>query len=330
MSNETAAHEPSIALVLQGGGALGAYHVGAYQALAEEGLHPDWVCGISIGAINAAVIAGNKPENRVERLDALWEAISWPDFRFPADFTPLATLHNIASNAEALLLGQPNFFVPRPVNPFFISNVPAQEVSFYDTTPMLFTLRRFVDFDLINSKVTRLSLGATNIESGNLEFFDNTTTRIGPEHVLASGSLPPGFPATKVGDKLYWDGGCVSNTPLDAILAGFHHPHLIVFVIDLWDAAGPPPKNMNDVFWRVKQIQYASRTANQIDAVAAKVNLRRTQRALLAARRILAESDRPAAAEELGPEAQRLDLVHIIHHPGPDQIPNSDAEFSRS
>ncbi len=323
-------HEPSVALVLQGGGALGAYHIGAYQALAEAGLHPDWVCGISIGAINSAVIAGNKPEDRVARLDALWEAISWPDFRLSADFTALAILHNMASNAEALLLGQPNFFMPRPVNPFFISNAPSEEVSFYDTTPMLFSLKRFADFGLINKKITRLSLGATNIETGQLEFFDNTKTGIGPEHVLASGSLPPGFPAVRVGSNLYWDGGCVSNTPLDAILADLHHPHLIVFVIDLWDASGKPPRNMNDVFWRMKQIQYASRTANQIEATAAKVNLRRTQRALQSARRILAEPDTGAPAEEAGPEVQRLDLIHIIYHPGPDQIPNSDAEFSRT
>src|SRR5919204_2615245 len=128
MSNLPGSHEPSIALVLQGGGALGAYHVGAYQALAEEGLHPDWVCGISIGAINSAIIAGNKPEDRVARLDALWEAISWPDFRVPIDYTPLATLHNVASNVEALWFGQPNFFVPRPVNPFFVSNAPPEQV----------------------------------------------------------------------------------------------------------------------------------------------------------------------------------------------------------
>jgi len=126
---------PSIALVLQGGGALGAYHIGAYQALAEHGLHPDWIAGISIGAINAAVIAGNPPKDRVERLAAMWEAISWPDVPAPLLVTPWQLLHNMASNAEALLFGQPNFFTPRPVSPYLLPDAPAQEVSFYDTTP---------------------------------------------------------------------------------------------------------------------------------------------------------------------------------------------------
>ena len=192
---------PSVALMLQGGGALGAYHIGAYEALASHNLHPDWVAGISIGAINAAIIAGNPPERRVERLSELWETISWPDLPTLA-LTPLQILHNMASNAEALMFGQPHFFSPRPVNPYLVPKARPQEVSFYDTAPMLFTLRRFANFSLINSRAIRLSLGATNIDTGDLEFFDNHKQAIGAEHVLASGSLPPGFPATEVGGKL--------------------------------------------------------------------------------------------------------------------------------
>jgi NTE family protein len=308
---------PTVALMLQGGGALGAYHIGAYQALAEHNLHPDWVAGISIGAINAAIIAGNRPEQRVERLAALWETISWPDLPAQLPLTAWQTLHNMASNAEALLFGQPHFFTPRPVNPLLVPQAPPQQVSFYDTTPMLFTLRRFADFLLINSRVVRLSLGATNIATGDLEFFDNHRQTIGPEHVLASGSLPPGFPATEVNGKLYWDGGCVSNTPLDAVVDEPGHPRMVVFLLDLWDAAG---------LWRAKQIQYASRTAHQIDAVATKVNLRHAVRLLKAARvpDVSALPDDPLLAE------RRLDIVHIVYRPGVDQIPNSDAEFSRS
>jgi NTE family protein len=317
---------PTVALMLQGGGALGAYHIGAYQALAEHDLHPDWVAGISIGAINAAIIAGNPPEHRIARLNALWEAISWPDLPTKLALTPWQTLHNMASNAEALLFGQPHFFTPRPVNPLLLPRAAPQQLSFYDTTPMLFTLRRFADFSLINSGTTRLSLGATNIASGDLEFFDNHRQTIGPEHVLASGSLPPGFPATFVNGKLYWDGGCVSNTPLDAVVDEAGYPRMVVFVIDLWDAAGSPPKTIGDVLWRAKQIQYASRTAHQIDAVATKVNLRHAVRLLKAA----GVPDVAAVADDPALTARRLDIVHIVYRPGADQIPNSDAEFSRN
>jgi NTE family protein len=326
MSAARNSKKPTIALVLQGGGALGAYHIGAYQALAEHDFHPDWVAGISIGAINSAIIAGNRPETRVERLDALWEAISWPEFKPPVDFLPLATLHNIASNAEALLFGQPNFFSPRPVNPYLVSNAAPQTVSFYDTTPLLFTLRRFADFDLINEKITRISLGATNIATGKIEFFDNHFTTIAPEHVLASGSLPPGFPATLIGNNYYWDGGCVSNTPLNAIVDDLDQDHYVVFMIDLWDVAGPAPKNINEVMWRSKQIQYASRTPAHIEAMATKMNLRYALSELQTVR-AAQHDDAPSPTEKV---PQRLDIVHVIYHPGPDQIPNSDAEFSRS
>ena len=324
--SQLSTRKPAVALILQGGGALGAYHIGAYEALAEHDLHPVWVSGISIGAFNAAVIAGNQPEERVGKLDEMWRTISWPDVAAPVDFTQLRMLHNLASNAWALTFGQPNFFTPRPISPFFLSNTPAQAVSFYDTSPMRLTLRQFANFPQINAKHVRLSLGATNVATGDLEFFDNSRDEIGPEHVLASGSLPPGFPATQVGDELYWDGGCVSNTPLDAIVDQSNHDHLVVFMVDLWDAAGKPPQSMNEVLWRAKQIQYASRTAHHVDAVATKVNLRHAVHLLKQAQvpEVAAVPDDPLL------RARRLDIVHVIYHPGADQIPNSDAEFSRA
>jgi NTE family protein len=312
--------------MLQGGGAMGAYHIGAYQALAEHNLHPDWIGGISIGAVNAAVIAGNRPQERVGRLTDMWEAISWPDTPTPLALPPLQVLHNMVSNAEALMIGQPNFFTPRPVSPYLLSQASPLDVSFYDTSPMLLTLKRFADFDLINQRVTRLSLGATNIATGNLEFFDSHKQAIGPQHVLASSSLPPGFPATEVDGKLYWDGACVSNTPLDAIIDEPEHPRMVVFLIDLWDAAGPPPRSMNEVLWRIKQIQYASRTAHHIDAVAAKINLRHAMRLM----KMKEVADVAAVPDDPVLIARRLDIVHLIYHPEADQIPNSDAEFSRS
>jgi len=326
LSSSPSREKPTVALMLQGGGALGAYHIGAYQALAEHNLHPDWVAGISIGAINSAIIAGNRSEDRVERLAALWEAISRPELPTKLAFPAWATWQNIASNAEALLFGQPNFFTPRPVNPFLVPRAAPQEVSFYDTAPLLFTLRRFADFSLINSRHIRLSLGATNLATGDLEFFDNHRQTIGPDHVLASGSLPPGFPATPVDGKLYWDGGGVSNTPLDAVVDDPGHPRMLVFLIDLWNPAGPPPETINAVLWRAKQIQYASRTAHHIDAVATKVNLRHAMRLLKAA----GVAEVAAVPDDPGLTERRLDIVHIVYRPSADQIPNSDAEFSRS
>jgi NTE family protein len=308
---------PMIALMLQGGGALGAYQIGAYQALAERALHPHWVAGISIGAFNAAVIAGNPPERRVERLTGLWEAISRPEVGLPGLPLPLQKLHNLVSNSEAVLFGQPKFFKPRSPFQLMMPSLPATQASFYDTSPMLETLREFADFDLINRRPVRLSLGATDILSGEMVFFDNLRRTIRPEHVLASGALPPGFAAVAVDGGLYWDGACVSNTPLDVMADEPGHPRLVVFLVDLWSAAGPPPASLNDVTWRVKQIQYASRTAQHLAAVASRVNLRH-------AMGLMNQVDDPA------PTARQLDIVHIIYHPDADQIANSDAEFSRS
>ncbi len=293
--------------------------------MAEHGLLPDWVCGISIGPINAAVIADNDPEERLARLEALWEFISWPPFFEPFGGKALSLLYNTASDAEALMFGQPNFFQPRPINPFFAAPGP-QALSFYDTNPLRFTLRRFADFDRINARKTRLSLGATDVLTGKLEFLDNSRARLEPEHVLASASLPPSLPPTLVGDRLSWNGGCVSSTPLAAVLEDQPQGHTAVFMIDLWSASGPPPRTMNDVPWREKQIQYASRTAEHIDAVATKVNLRH-------AIGLLKEAGAPAldqVALDGGGTGSRLDIVHIVYHPTADQIPNSDAEFSRA
>jgi NTE family protein len=317
-----------VALVLQGGGALGAYHVGAFEALAAHGYQPDWVAGISIGAFNAAIIAGNEPADRLDRLTEFWQAISWPDLPYLPQLLNLRILHNTLSNGEALTIGQPNFFSPRLVSPYLLPISPPQDLSFYDTSAMRATLKRFADFGRINGQATRLTLGATNIATGNLEFFDNhepADRPIGPEHVLASGSLPPGFPATEVKGKVYWDGGCVSNTPLEAVAAGQGAEPLLVFVIDLWSASGNPPETMNELAWRAKEIQYAGRTTRDVKVVETAANHAHAVGIAKAAG--LPEMDGLPDAPVLrqGP----LEIVHIIYHPGPDQVPNSDAEFSR-
>ncbi len=312
------AAKPACILVLQGGGAMGAYHVGAYQALQEDSFEPDWVCGISMGSINGAIIAGNVAERRLEKLDAFWAAISRPSVIPVSGGAKLKTWEHDLSFATTLLEGQPGFFNPRVVNPYFASPGIAA-TSFYDTAPLFETLSEVVDFDHLNDRTTtRLSVGATNVETGMLKFFDTLEKgiRFGPEHIVASGSLPPGFPATPIGGGIYWDGGCVSNSPLEAVLDDIPPGHSIVFVIDLWSANGPAPETMEAVLWRAKQIQYATRTPLHVDWLATKVNLRHTLQLL---------ENRGVAQPE-----QRLDLVHIIYHPDEDQIPSSDAEFSRA
>ena len=321
--------KPQVALILQGGGALGAYHIGAYQAMAEAGFLPDWVSGISIGAINSAIIAGNEPEQRLQQLEALWNEISRPDGWGALLAGKALGLFNSGSAMEALLLGQPNFFTPRFPSPYMAPAGTPQATSFYDTGPLRSTLQRLASFDLINSGKTRLSLGATQVTTGDLVFFDNTRQAIQPEHVMASGSLPPGFPAVRINGELYWDGGCVSNTPLDAILDQEPAGHTLVFMIDLWDAKGAEPKTMDEVFWRQKQIQYASRTNQHIEAVARKQNLRRALGTLaghLPEAALASAAVQDALALQAG---SRMDIVHITYHPTRDQVSQSDAEFSR-
>jgi NTE family protein len=309
--------KPTCILVFQGGGAMGAYHIGAYQALQELAFEPDWVCGISMGAINGAIIAGNAPETRLERLEDFWETISRPSLLPEFGSTRMRRWEHGLSYAMALTLGQPGFFTPRPIDPYFAAPGIAA-TSFYDTAALSETLGDFVDFDRLNSGATRLSVGATDVETGKLIFFDthHMPGRFGPAHVIASGSLPPGFPPTAIDGRFYWDGGCVSNSPLEAVRDDTPTGHAVVFIIDLWSASGPAPDTMMAADWRAKQIRYASNTPTHVDALATKVNLRRALHLL--------------AAPTAKPSPQRLDIVHIVYHPAEDQIPASDAEFSRA
>ena len=253
-------------LLLQGGGALGSYQAGVYQALAEADLHPDWVAGISIGAINSALIAGNPPEKRVERLREFWEAVSTSPLGLPY-FASLAipdeTAHSLLNQTRALgilLFGAPSFFTPRlpPPMPWGASRVDA--VSFYDVSPLKNTLERLVDFDRINASGTRLSVGAVNVQTGNFVYFDTTTHRIKSAHIIASGSLPPGFPATEIDGGYFWDGGVLSNTPLQWVLDSRPRRDTLAFQIDLWSSRGGLPRNLADADVRAKEIRFASRT----------------------------------------------------------------------
>jgi NTE family protein len=251
----------NIALVLQGGGALGAYQGGVYQALHEAGLLPDTVAGVSIGGINAAIIAGNPPERRVERLRDFWETITArPVSLLSLDGDGARKATNIWSALLTTTLGQPGFFTPNPVNPWISPRGSKTATAFYDTTPLRETLLRLVDFDLLNSGGVRYAAGAVNVINGNFAYFDSKQVKILPEHVMASGALPPAFPAVQIGTDYYWDGGLVSNTPLQHVLDNAASLHLLIFQVDLFSARGVLPRDIDDVLARQKDIQYSSRT----------------------------------------------------------------------
>jgi NTE family protein len=259
-----------IALLLQGGGALGAYQAGVYEALAEADLHPDWVAGISIGAINSAIIAGNAPKRRVDALREFWRAVSTSPLGIPY-FQNLKygeNQHQLVNQLRALgvlLFGAPNFFVPRVPPPSIWPPGSPDKASYYDNTPLRATLERVVDFDRINSGEMRFSVGAVDISSGNFTYFDTATHKIAFEHVAASGSLPPGFPATRIDNSYFWDGGLISNTPLEWVLDGQPRRDTLAFQVDLWNARGELPKDMVSVEVRHKEIVYSSRTRAATD-----------------------------------------------------------------
>ena len=324
-----------IALILQGGGALGAYQGGVYQALAEANLHPDWVAGISIGAINSALIAGNPPQKRVERLREFWETVSAPPFGMPYiaalegrdEFT-----HGVINQVRswgALVGGAPGFFQPRVPPPFLYPNGAPEALSYYDVAPLRATLERLVDFDLINTDAMRFSVGAVNVRTGNFVYFDSTTHQIGPAHVMASGSLPPSFPPTEIEGEHYWDGGLVSNTPLDWVLDSRPGQDTLAFQIDLWSARGEFPRNLIEAESRQKETRYSSRTRLASNQFKKKQIIRRAAHRLLA--KMPTELLQTPEAEMLALEADEkvYNLVQLIYHAKNYEGNSKDYEFSR-
>jgi NTE family protein len=259
-----------VALALQGGGALGSYQAGVYEGLCDLDIEPTRIVGTSIGALNSAIIAGNTPKNRVKALKDFWNTIcktnmSPYDFGLNHDWINSLSLDirkffSATSATRSMIEGQNGFFKPKMpnLNPFRIQN--PNEISYYNIDNLKETLNKFVDFDLINSKKIHLSVGAVNIRTGQLHYFDNLKTVLRAEHFIASGALPPGFPAVEIDGEYYWDGGIVSNTPLEHILTDKERNNTLVFQVDLWSSYGDTPKNMSDVSERVKDIQYSSRT----------------------------------------------------------------------
>jgi NTE family protein len=282
-----------VALVLQGGGALGAYQAGVYHALHEASIGVDWLCGTSIGAINGAIIAGNRSEKRVERLRDFWETVTKSSLRIPNIpwFTELAWNRNAparywANRVSALttmLHGAPGFFSPRPLPPLNSAAESPEAVSYYDITPLKETLARLVDFDLINDDSMRFTVLATNVRSGARAYFENREQEIGPQHILASASLPPSFPPTEIDGEYFWDGGVISNSPMQHVIDNRGRHTALVFQVDLWDENGEVPLDIPSANLRAMEIHSASRINISLE------QYKRTQKFRLALRRFLDE-----------------------------------------
>ncbi|MBB3459098.1 NTE family protein [Rhizobium sp. BK313] len=316
--------------VLQGGGALGSYQAGAFEALREVDIEPDWIAGISIGAINASIMAGNVPGQRLEKLRSFWNKVS---VQLPVDLLmerqrETSHFYRTVSSWWVSTFGVPGFFSPWQIPSWFQARGSAGATSIYDTEQLRQTLLDHVDFDRINHGPVRLSLGAVNVRTGNFAFFDNKEIKIKPEHVMASGALPPGFPAIKIGNEHYWDGGLVSNTPLSYVLRNGAGVDTVVFQVDLFSATGQLPQDLEEVEERRKDITYSSRTRLNTDLFLERHHLRRTISELYARLPEEAKAD---------PEIQKLKencsdygvtIIHLIYRNKQFRSHSKDYEFS--
>jgi NTE family protein len=318
-----------VALVLQGGGALGAYQAGVYQALHEAGMEPDWVCGVSIGAINSAIIAGNPPEQRLEKLQTFWDRIT---ARKVWHYTPDGDIYrkarNLTSSFMTTTLGQPGFFKPHDVSPWLSPAGARSATSYYDTTPLRETLLELVDFDLINSRPIHFAVGAVNVLTGNFLYFDNKKEVIEPEHVMASGALPPALPMVRIGTDHFWDGGIVSNTPLQHLLDQEDGKNSLVFQVDLFSARGALPRDIHEVTSRHKDIVYSSRTRHNTDVYRRMNNVKASlYKALLKVPEAELTAEERAMREKLA-HLSGITILQLIYQQKAYEGDSKDYDFS--
>jgi len=322
-------YDKKVGLVLQGGGALGSYQARVYEALARSEYVPDWVAGISIGAINAAIIAGNAPEHRVQRLRNFWEDITATTKMWRSAPTgPLAAWQHRASALTTVMFGQPGFFAPRPPQDWFS---PDNCVSYYITSALKGTLERLVDFDRINkARDMRLSVGAVNVRTAHFAYFDSEKIAIRPEHGMASGALPPGFPPVEIDGEQYWDGGLFSNTPLQYMVDYSPRRSRLMFQVDLFPAHGRLPDNLDEVNEREKDVRYSSRTRFTTDTLREKHDVRHAINEL---HKLLppdiANTEQAKRLYEYGCVTE-MDIVQLIYRPIQPQGALKDFEFGRS
>jgi NTE family protein len=323
------AHDHRI-LLLQGGGALGAYHGGVYEGLEAGGFAPDWVVGISVGAINAALIAGNPPERRLDRLREFWNLVSAQSpFILPAGMEFARSTMNQMAAASAILFGIRGFFSPRMPAPQFAPAGTIGALSYYDTEPLRATLQKLVDFDRINAGDVRLSLGTANVRTGESVYFDSTTHTITASHVMASGALPPGFPPVEIDGEFYVDGGIMTNTPLAYVGKDFRLSALIVQV-DLFSGLGNVPQTLNEVQERVKDIQFQSKTRFSLDEMRAIEALRSTVASVIERLPAKLRSDPDVKKLEEISHRGRLSLIHLVNRHDTGSLDFKDYEFSRA
>jgi NTE family protein len=321
-----------IVLVLQGGGALGAYQAGVYQALHESDLTPDWIVGTSIGAINAALLAGNPKANRLQRLKQFWDRVSHPDGIDLARVPDVQRQANVwLSTFDTVLRGVPGFFSPRLFSLFSAGlAVKPEAASFYDTAVLADTLEELVDFKYLNAPGgMRLTVNAMKVKTGELSSFDNSQQMLTTDHIRASGALPPGFPPVRIDDQLYWDGGLYSNTPLETVLDDLPHVNSLCFMVDLWSAEGPEPTTLDEVQTREKDVMFASRSKRHI---ADYLNTHKLQRKLRELYTLLPQHDKAKAGVNELVELGCDSTMHIVRLPyaGRDwHMASKDINFSQ-
>jgi NTE family protein len=324
-------HRPKVGLVLQGGGALGAYQAGVYATLSEGGYEPDWIAGVSIGAINGAIVAGNPPERRAEQLRTFWEEITDGVVAKPfLDGDLLRGVFNGWSALSSMASGVPGFFRPRFPAVWMQPWGTEGALSFYDTEPLRATLLKYVDFELLNAGHPRLSVGAANIRKGNSVYFDTAERTIGPEHIMASAALPPGFPPVEIEGEHYWDGGVVSNTPLQYLIDAERSADIVVFQVDLFSARGTMPRSLPDVYERQKDILYSSRTRLNTDAGKNAEQLQRAvERLIEKLPRNLADDPDVEFIKQCSKHSVSMSIVHLIYREKNYETQTKDYEFSR-
>jgi NTE family protein len=327
------AYGDQIVLVLQGGGAVGAYQAGVYQALMEGGVEPDWVIGTSIGAINGALIAGNAPANRIARLKEFWDGVGRKnslDHFWPQDWQT-AVFGNTLANFSTVMSGIPGFFAPNPQavwGPTFPLGI--ERASYYTTDPLKATLARLVDFDWLNGKQVRLSVGAVNVRTSDMRYFDSQDMVLAPAHIMASGALPPAFPAVTIDGESYWDGGIYSNTPIEVVLADVPRRNSLIFSVNVWQPAGAHPTTIQQVMARQKDIQYASRGRSHVARQAQIHRLRHVVRELVS--RLPAEHRDDPVVKDLA-EYGCGSLMHLVRLLSPrldGEDHTKDIDFTRA
>jgi NTE family protein len=317
-----------IVLVLQGGGALGAYQAGVYQALHQSGIAPDWVIGTSIGAINGALIAGNAPEHRLERLHAFWDRVQRNSAVLDA-FRLWPAAGGFMATIETVMCGIPGFFAPN-VHALLGTHMPVgvEAASYYNTSQLRETLSCLIDFDLLAQHRTRLTVGAVNVRTGAMRYFDSRDTTLSADHVMASGALPPAFPAVRIDGEPYWDGGIYSNTPLEAVLDDKPRRDSVIFTVNVWRPNGDEPDTLWRVMGRHKDIQFASRADSHIARQKQIHHLRHVIREL--SRQLPAAKRESAAVKELSSWGcgTTMHVVRLLAPPMAGEDHTKDIDFT--